>query len=372
MNRNRCRCRWQTLLLVAVVMLGPGCKSANRAPYDRVTVQASLSAPVVATLLSAALRSQLSAAAASFDAGAAVSTMDDAFVVSFELGPDGDWLPCADRHVRLQSPDARGAVSIGHAHMPQLRAGAGFGRSRVAIIELRVRPCDGGCQVDCFAPSARGAEITSLIDRTLSLASDDERGGPGAAEPNLIAWRLGMLLQAARDAVDGGDRAILLRRAARLPGAPSAVYEELGELTAAAGQMEQALAQLRHAALCCPDPVRRALIARRVRRAVDRASQPAGLRQDALGNIVSGDLPGAEQQLHSARRAAPCPRIDYQLLGVLHRYRGDEVAALAAELLAREHEADPSEPGSDRPSLPATAATRRPTQSGDVPRRQRR
>ena len=368
----RIQCITQNLLLVTSCALAASCKSADQMVYDRLTVRAALSAPVAATLLSAALRSQLSAATARFDAGAAVSTIDDAFIVSFELGPQGDWLPCADQRMRLQLPNGEGAVSVGHAQTPQRWVGAGFGHARVAVIELRVTPFGGGCEVDCFAPSARSAEVTSLIGRTLSLASDDERGGPGAAEPNLTAWRLGMLLQAARDTVDRGGRALLLRRAAQLPGAPSAVYEELGEFAAAAGQLDQALARLRHAALRCQDPIQRARIARRVHLVVDRAGRPARLRQEALGDIAAGDLPGAEQRLHSARRAAPCPHIDYRLLAVLHRYRGDEVAALAAELLAREHEVAQEAAIHDRPKLPATAATRPSPLSADGQRSRRR
>lgn len=131
--------------------------------------------------------------------------------------------------------------------------------------------------------------------------------------------------------------AAALRRTARRPNAPSAVHERLGERLAAAGQLRLAIDSLRRAALLCRDPVARARLAKKLAQTASTEEFPRTLRRRAIADLDAGALRRAEQQLHSARRAAPEPALDYRLLRDLHRRRGDRDAALAAALLAREH-----------------------------------
>lgn len=135
----------------------------------------------------------------------------------------------------------------------------------------------------------------------------------------------------------GVERTAELRRAALRPNAPSSVHEQLGERFAAAGLQSLAVTSLRRAALLCRDPVSRGRISRKVAQTASREGHPRALRLAALADLDAGALRQAEQRLHSARRAAPDPALDYRLLRDLHQCRGDQTAALAAALLAREH-----------------------------------
>ena len=88
------------------------------------------------------------------------------------------------------------------------------------------------------------------------------------------------------------------------------------------------------------DPLGRAHLAKLAHQFALRTKEPPDLRAQAIDRLNSGDIQIAEKLLHSARRADSRPAVDYRLLGKLHRQRGDEMAALAAELLAREYDAD--------------------------------
>ncbi|HEB51710.1 MAG TPA: hypothetical protein ENI87_00495 [bacterium] len=146
-----------------------------------------------------------------------------------------------------------------------------------------------------------------------------------------------LLVATAESTPDINRRAEVLRRASQLPGAPPWVHRELARILHVQGQHGRAVARLRHAILCERDPRRRAEFAAALHRVRER-SATADLRGEALQRLNDGELQTAEQLLHSARREHRSPALDYRLLGEMHRQRGDTMAALAANLLAREYE----------------------------------
>ncbi|MFN3239934.1 MAG: hypothetical protein ACE37K_00305 [Planctomycetota bacterium] len=308
-------------------------------PSSRTTVhgEVALPADVAATLLSAALCDELHAEPAAHSCGAPARRTDDGFVVRYERGPGEHWLPHADRRLSLRRTDGRGGLAVRSRELREAPL-AGFAARRTAAVEVSVVDRGARCEVRFRAPADLHARLGAVVHRTLELAVCDDDGGPGAAEANLVVWRLGRLLARAHRSEHSEQRAALLRAASRLPDAPSEVFEQLAELLAAEGQCERAVANLRRAALLEPDPARRAALAQSAADASERQRRPAGMRSEALDHLMAGDLPGAEQRLHSARRSDPAPAVDYHLLSTLHRHRGDEMAALAAELLAREYE----------------------------------
>lgn len=196
------------------------------------------------------------------------------------------------------------------------------------------------------------ARLRPVLERALRLATSLDDGGPGLAEPNLATWRLTHLLAAARTTDDGPTRGNLLRRAARQPNAPSGVYAQLAELARTEGRNEEAAQYSQCALLVEPNPCRRSELQRLL---AGSASQPDHLREEAINNLLAGQTALAERVLHTARRAVADPTADYELLGYVHRQRGDNMAALAAELLAREHDAattrDPSAAAADANGL---------------------
>jgi hypothetical protein len=319
-------------LAASLLLCATGC-GVFGAPERPTEEDVALLPPdVVATLLSAAVRAELGATAQPSPA-TPVRVTPTGFAVTFELGPQSRWLPRADQLFLIRSDAASNGALV---ERRELRGeAAGFGLQREAVLEIHVTPRGAGASVRetssrTYAPTAR-----AVIARTLRLLHQPDRGGPGSNEPNFLAWRLGDLLARARQSPREDLRGALLRAAARLPLAPASVYEQLSELLLAAGDRPRALAHLRRAALATRDPAGRAALAR----AADalRSRPPQDARGDALTELVAGDLAGAELLLHTARRRAPSPSVDYELLGALHRARGQETPALAAELLAREY-----------------------------------
>jgi len=204
---------------------------------------------------------------------------------------------------------------------------------------VTVDPAGQGSTLQLRANATDFLRLSPVIQRTLLLASSIEGGGPGLAEANLAAFRLARLLHAAKATTDTNRRGNLLRRAARHPTAPSSLFSELAQMAANNGQLEEATTYLRRGLLAEPDAHVRGQLAALADDFAQQLNGTADLRAQALGRLVSGDLAGAEKLLHSARRNDAKPALDYQLLAHVHRHRGDEMAALAAQLLAREYDA---------------------------------
>lgn len=188
-----------------------------------------------------------------------------------------------------------------------------------------------------WLPRPIASRVRAALDRAFALATSRDATAPGLMEPNLAAWRLSQLLAAAASEPDDAARGDLLRRAARLPGAPPDVHAQLAALDANGGNLDRALDHFEVAMLTARDPAQRAALAARAASAAAN-ERPATLRSVARRRLRDGEPQAAETLLHSARRAARSPALDYQLLGRVHRRRGDPMAALAAELLAREHQ----------------------------------
>ncbi|MCK5943138.1 MAG: hypothetical protein KAI24_14255, partial [Planctomycetes bacterium] len=232
--------------------------------------QVALPADVTATLVAAALRDELRAEAEARAAGAPVSPRaDGTFAARFENGPAAQWLAVADARLRVALVDGSGRTRVDVRPPTDGAPLRGFGRGAQRVIELVVTPRAAGCRLTCRGSRELAALVDEVVARTLRLATHDEAGGPGAAEPNLVAWRLGRLIVRAADCEQEDGRAALLRAASRLPDAPCEVFEQLGDLFAAHGQSDRAVANFRRAALRASDPRRRAELAQRAADATD-------------------------------------------------------------------------------------------------------
>ncbi len=301
----------------------------------------ALPAEVVATLVSAAIGQQLGYAAPSGrddprGYAAPVRVTPDGYAVTFEQGPGRRWLPRADQLLTLRGGALRGGVQVDRRPLPEDAPAARFGLRRQGTLEVLVTRRGEGCCLQQNSSRAHAPTARAVIERTLQLLASPNRGGPGADEPNFLMWRLGDLLTRAAQCERDDVRSALLRAALRIPGAPSALYEQLAEHLIASGDEARAVAYLQRAARTNRDPMRRAALGRMAHAL--RSRIPGNARGDALTELGAGDLGGCELLLHSARRDAPQPALDYRLLGALHRARGEEAQALAAELLAREYE----------------------------------
>jgi len=326
-------------LTLAAFAAALGSCATHRAE-DAVTVVEALDMPaeVAAALLSEALCEELHALPSQGAGGSPATERDGTFSLTLDLNRRGRWLAVADDQLTLERVAAHGEAVVRRAPRSVDAARDGFGRARVDRAELSIRADQQGVEVRLLARPALRAKLAARIRVALELAEDPWRGGAGATAPQLAAWRLGALLRRADAAPDDVARATLLRRAARSPHATAQVFERLGDLQAVAGDAPAATNNLRRAALCTRDPLARARLARKAAVAAAQVEQPGSQRRRALGELTAGRLDAAEARLHTARRAAPEPALDYQLLSAVHRCRGDELAALAAELLAREHD----------------------------------
>ena len=290
-----------------------------------------------AAIVSAALITELHAEPIARASGApVVREAQDRFVVELTSNARGQWLPQADHRLVLRSCCDKilvEQIELADRELP------GFAARSSRQVRVEIAAAGRGSTVRLFAGAADYARLCPVVERTLLLASSTEGSGPGLAEANLAAWRLSHLLQEANATIDGNRRGNLLRRAARQPTAPSSLFRELAHLAASNGQLDEAGIYLRRGLLAEPDIHVRAQLAVLADDFVQRTKGPTDLRNRALGMMVAGDLAGAEKMLHSARRTDARPAVDYQLLAHVHRYRGDEMAALAAQLLAREYDA---------------------------------
>lgn len=294
-------------------------------------------ADVGAAIVSAALLVELHAEPVATCSGAPVQVRDDgSFRIEFTANSRREWLPIASHRLTVRSHGE--AVHVLSEPLPRgsLR---GFGRSTSHRVRVEVLPEPYGCSLQLTAGTALQADLSRIVQRTLLLANSLEENGPGLAETNLAAWRLTQLLRTAAASDDDNRRGNLLRLAARQPAAPSSLFRDLAQLAFDDGRMRQAAAYLRRGLLAETDAFRRAELAGLADTWALAGLEPEDLREQALGLLVAGDLQTAEKLLHSARRNDSRPAIDYQLLAFVHRYRGKETAALAAQLLAREYDA---------------------------------
>lgn len=291
---------------------------------------------VAAACVAAALLVELHAEPIARSSGAPVLARGDGrFAIELTANSRKEWLPVASHRLMVRADHEHAVVEsvavTGNA-LP------GFGRRAHYRVFIEIEPSGEGCTLRLTASATDYRRLAPIVQRTLLLANSLQGSGPGLAETNLAAWRLSRLLHAARATADGHRRGNLLRRAARQPTASSHLFRELAQLAADNGQLRQAATYLRRGLLAEPDSFVRAQLAKLAAACALAATEPTDLRSQALGLLVAGDINTAEKLLHSARRNDSKPAVDYQLLAHVHRHRGDEMAALAAQLLAREYD----------------------------------
>lgn len=322
------------LLLLAVTSSGCSTWFGNRGHSTQW--QVNMPTDVAAACVAAALLVELHAEPIARSSGAPVLARGDGrFSIELTANSRKEWLPVASHRLMVRANHEHAVVEsvavTGNA-LP------GFGRRAHHRVFIEIEPSGDGCTLRLTASATDYRRLAPVVQRTLLLANSLQGSGPGLAETNLAAWRLSRLLHAARATADGHRRGNLLRRAARQPTAPSRLFRELAQLAADNGQLRQAATYLRRGLLAEPDSFVRAQLAKLAAACALAATEPTDLRSQALGLLVAGDINTAEKLLHSARRNDSKPAVDYQLLAHVHRHRGDEMAALAAQLLAREYD----------------------------------
>ena len=320
-----------------------GCTSWLSSDVEQLQWRVPMPTDATAAIIASALVVELNAEAIAPTSGAPVQDQDDQiFRIELTRNMRGDWLPVANHRLILRAQnDVARAESI-----PQRKNSLpGFGHNTSRRVIVNVEPCKSGSKLKLAASTTEMNRLIPLIQHTLHLAESIEGSGPGLAESNLSAWRLSHLLRAAKQTSTGNQRGNLLRRAARQPTAPSSLFRELAQLAAEDGELNEARTLLRRGLLAETDIHIRAELARLTNNLKMQTGVPTNLRARALELLVADNTATAEKLLHSARRKDLQPAVDYQLLAHVHRHRGDETAALAAQLLAREY--DKSEQATD-------------------------
>jgi hypothetical protein len=280
-------------------------------------------------------------------AGAPASPVGDGFLVVYEQGVDGGWVPRASHRLILRGlddtpsaatcPDAA-SVRIeplcGNLRLP------GWGSGATARLRVRVERQADGCSVHAEVPASVAADLAQTLDRAFALAADPAAQCVGLAEPNLaelVSWRA---LGDAQHLVAAGDPAgaeAKLLRAARLGALTASQQQQLGEFAAQSGDLLLAQARLGEALLLATDPTLRSHLAARLRSLGNPAADPAARWRLAPGSMSPAELARAAARLHTVRRQQPDPARDYGLASQLHHQGRDELAAFACALLAREH-----------------------------------
>jgi len=274
----------RNLVLTAAGLLG-ACSTVPEAQRD-VAVERDLPLPLpeAAVVVAEAMRTVLPFAdPVPYSGGAPATVLDgDRYVVSYEQCY-GNWLPRADQ--RLLCAGSR--VTAKAVTLP------GYGLNAQRVILLEITRGDSGTE-------ATASTVRGTMPRHLTLPF---------------------------------EHAVLRALAAHTAAATPIRHLEQARQFALAGQAEHALRLRDHALLAAADPAFRAHVLRQV------ATPSSGLsaRHQARQRLVAGDLNAARALLHTARRTAPVPSYDYQLLWQLHRSEDADCAALASALLAREH-----------------------------------
>ena len=323
-------CASLSLLLVATT----SCTIWHSGDKQAMQWHVDLPADAAAAIVSAALSADLHAEPTADASGAPVTPCGQGYRIEWTSDALGNWLPIASHRLVLRAHRQEPKAELVQSSLSGFR---GQTRRRVVVEVLTAAT---GCTLRLRAATPDFEQLAAALQRTVSLACSIDGSGPGLAEANLAAWRLTNLLGEASGTTDQGRRSNLMRRAARQPTAPSWLFEDLAEIAASNGQFAEAAKYANHGMLVEADPLGRAHLAKLAHQFALRTKEPPDLRAQAIDRLNSGDIQIAEKLLHSARRADSRPAVDYRLLGKLHRQRGDEMAALAAELLAREYDAD--------------------------------
>lgn len=324
-------------LLLLLAVTASGCNIWHGTGQQAMQWHVELPPDAAAAIISAALSVDLHAEPIAPASGAPVTPCEHGYRMEWTGDARGNWLPIASHRLVLRAGrnDAR-VEQIELAKRPL----TGFRSRTTRRVLVEVATAGTGCTLRMWAPTSEFERLAAALQRTLLLACSLDGSGPGLAEANLAAWRLTRLLAAANQTSTPDRRGNLMRRAARQPTAPSWLFHDLAQMAASSGQFAKAANYVSKGMLVETNALARARFARLAHRFALRTMESPDMRARALDMMRSGDIETAEKLLHSARRADSRPSLDYRLLGKLHRRRGDKMAALAAELLSREYDAD--------------------------------
>ncbi|MBL9079475.1 MAG: hypothetical protein JNL08_18375 [Planctomycetes bacterium] len=271
-------------------------------------------------------------------AGAPASPLaDGAFAIVYERCGDGPWVPRASHRLHW---DAAGHLTA----VPQRGALAlpGFRGAATERLTVQVQAGPRGASVVADLPPGVAADAAQVLDRAFALAADPDAHRAGLTEPNLARLTGTRAVAAAQVRLAHGEPARaeeLLLQALRLDALSPGGHRQLGELAAHRGDTELARERLAGALLRSDDPCTRACIAARLHELGASVHEQATHHRAEWRPGSAADRAATSARLHTARRLAPAPDLDYLLAGRLHRQNDDELASLACALLAREHAA---------------------------------
>lgn len=338
---------------LAALAVATGCASApgpHRRDYER---HLDLPADVAAAIAAGAVRSLLPFAdPVPQAAGAPASRMPDGFVIVYERGDRGGWVPRASHRLIVRGTGATSPAGAGPGAGGTIAAAVraeplagnlrlpGWGAAATERLQVHVRGDAGGCSVRADLPAAIAADLAQALDRAFALAVDPAAACVGLAEPNLAGLVSRRALGCVQLLVAAGDPAgaeAQLLRAARLGALTAPQQQQLGEFSAQSGDLALAQERLGDALLQTDDPTLRAHLAGRLRSLATPRTDTAARSRLAPGSPSPAELARAAMRLHTARRQHPDPARDYGLASQLHRQDRDDLAAFACALLAREH-----------------------------------
>ena len=312
-----------------------GAPSAGARGYER---RVAVPVHVAAAVTAGAMRHLLPFADPVPQAGGApVEGAGDAFRVVYERRHDGPWVPRASHRLRIDATGGPGQLEplAGAMALP------GFAARADERLLVHVRGDERGTVVTARLPVALSAAASLALDRALTLAVDPGANCAGLAEPNLAAVASQQALRAASAQLVAGEPAAaqaLLLQALRLGAADAAAHHQLAELAASGGDTALARTCFEETLLRTADPVVRARAAARLALLTLPTGALASQNRAPWTTTGAAGRAATAARLHTARRQAPEPVLDYRLASLLHRQREDDLAALATALLAREHE----------------------------------
>lgn len=276
-------------ILLPALLLGcvlTSCATVPEAERDIVFErELPLTAPVAAFVVADAVRAALPFADPLPYSGGAPATQIDRgrYLVRYQKRGTS-WLPSADHRLLLPHPGAP-VIARPTSELP----GYGFGADRK--LQLEIRALETG--------SPETTAVRGILPRHL-----------------LPSFETAL------------DRGVTRYRSSPPVTAELARAREFSS----AGELGRARHHRDHAALATTDPTLRALVMRQV----TTPDNAEAARRHARERLAAHDLSTARMLLHTARRTAPDPGIDYELLWQLHRQDEHDLGALANALLARE------------------------------------
>lgn len=216
------------------------------------------------------------------------------------------------------------------------------GGKAAADVRLRLLVCaDGAGSLiqGTFAHELRG-RVQPQLERALRAAAAPTNAPGNIEDPALARLIAHRLLACTAQAAASGmlDQATpWLLNALTLGADTPQTHLWLAELAHRRGRADEARQHRWQAMLGSADARQRAELARTLGALPAQDDPGEALLRAARAALAQGRQAAAADLLHSARRVGAAPARDYRLQQRLSRLRGDNLAALANALLAREH-----------------------------------